>query len=151
MPATLRTLKGVCFSSADLVTWTPTTTIFSYHSRANKIKAASASTAHQPVSRLVWFTGPEPFKEGKNSWIHLRRNLVTIPKSFDVSLLPILCQRDLWPLPGQLYLGGGGGDNQTHGTYWTLVKQALAVGDTRKHRGLETCGGQAIKGALTEV
>jgi hypothetical protein len=77
------------------------------------------------------------------------------PKSFAVTLSPVLPQRDLRPFT-RVSVHWGKGNNQT---FWGLLdtgsELTLIPGDLKKHCGppvkVGSYGGQVINGVLTDV
>lgn len=85
----------------------------------------------------------------------MRKDLVTIPKSYAVCLPPVLPQRDLRPFT-RVTVHWGKGNNQTfRGLLDTGSELTLIPGDPKKHCGppvkVGAYGGQVINGVLAEV
>jgi hypothetical protein len=93
-----------------------------------------------------------------NEWggqVPLRKDLDKTPKSFAVSLSPVLPQKHLRPFT-RVTVHSGKGNNQTfRGLLDTGFELTLIPGEPKKHCGppvkVRAYGGQGINGVLTDV
>lgn len=100
--------------------------------------------AFEPTSRLEPTFRPRP----RTPWMKIQVPLAEIPKSFAVSLSPVLLQKDLWPFIKVTTLEGKEVISLP-GVCWILVQQ-----DLKQHCDppvkAEAYGGQVINGVLAE-
>jgi hypothetical protein len=143
------------------IDWKPTSYLFDLYkqknSQTNKRKATldRGKWQSRPVIQfpdLSQFADPEPL-EGRGGQVPSRKDLGKTPKSFAVTLSPVLTQRDLRPFT-RVTVHWGKGNNQT---FWSLLdtgsELTLIPEDPKKHCGppvkVWAYRGQLINGVLT--